>query len=141
MEALLFLEEWVCVVGQVLAPGAVGKVVICNRAGARLDLSAFAEKAQHGRLHTASLRCARSRANALRCSKTLPAFLVRTSSLRCARSRANALRCSKTLPAFLSVARDALLQAYAPFASRPADASRFRTVAAGKPRVLRIYQQ
>ncbi len=48
---------------------------------------------------------------------------LRTSSLRCARSRANALRCSKTLPAFLSGRRDALLQAYAPFASRLADAS------------------
>ena len=34
---------------------------------------------------------------------------LRTSSLRCARSRANALRCSKTLPAFLSLARDAFL--------------------------------
>jgi hypothetical protein len=43
---------------------------------------------------------------------------LRTSSLRCARSRANALRCSKTLPAFLSQARDALLQAYAPIALR-----------------------
>jgi len=52
-------------------------------------------------LRTSSLRCARYRANALRCSKTLPAFLIRTSSLRCARYRANALRCSKTLPAFL----------------------------------------
>ncbi len=34
---------------------------------------------------------------------------IRTSSLRCARYRANALRCSKTLPAFLSLAQDALL--------------------------------
>jgi hypothetical protein len=55
-------------------------------------------------------------ANALRCSKTLPAFLVRTSSLRCARCQANALRCSKTLSAFLSGRRYALLQAYAPIA-------------------------
>ncbi len=48
---------------------------------------------------------------------------LRTSSQRCARIRANALRCSKTLPAFLFLARDALLQACAPFASRMADAS------------------
>ena len=34
---------------------------------------------------------------------------IRTSFLRCARKRANALRCSKTLPAFLSLSRDALL--------------------------------
>ena len=39
---------------------------------------------------------------------------LRTSSLRCARSRANALRCSKTLPTFLSMARDALLRVLSP---------------------------
>ncbi|WP_414693976.1 type III-B CRISPR module-associated Cmr3 family protein [Pantoea agglomerans] len=65
-------------------------------------------------VRTSSLRCAHSWANALRCSKTLPAFLVRTSSLRCARSRANASRCSKTLPAFLSLSagRFALLSVF-----------------------------
>ena len=40
-----------------------------------------------------------------------------------------------------SLARYALLQAYAPFALRPAVASRFRTVAANKPWAPEIYQR
>jgi len=40
-----------------------------------------------------------------------------------------------------SLARYALLQAYAPFALRPAVASRFRTVAADKPWAPEIYQR
>ena len=40
-----------------------------------------------------------------RCSSSMTArpARLRTSSLRCARKRANAVRCSKTLPAFLSL--------------------------------------
>ncbi|VXB20993.1 hypothetical protein PANT111_130050 [Pantoea brenneri] len=40
-----------------------------------------------------------------------------------------------------SLARDALLQAYAPFASRPTTASGFRKVATDNPWAERIWQQ